>query len=121
MPLTTFLPIFKAHFNITTEPVMIVTGAKLQEFITLYGSVIASNDPDFAEQSTIGFEEHNGTFSNGLDSSQKWVKPIAGLLNPGILISLICYQNLGAGEEYFLRVGYYSIVSTCGYPGVTAP
>jgi len=118
---TTFIQYFKVYFNITTQPVFMVTGAKLQSFIATYGASILTTDPEYSEQTQMLYEAYSGNTINSLASTQKWVKPHAGLLNPIIIIALVAYQKTGNTDEYFLRVSNTSIVNTSGYPGIAPP
>jgi len=116
-----FIDYFKAYFNLTTEPTFMMTGAKLQAFLTTHAADILANDAAFATQSSIQYQAYSGNLDNSAASSQKWVKPAAGLINPIIKIALVLYTNDGVTEDTFLRVSNDSIVSTAGYPGIVPP
>lgn len=121
MPLTTFLPIFKAYFNITTEPIFVVSGTRLDEFITANGGIISGSDPDYAGK-ILHYTYDPGNFDNSVTSTHKWAQPFAGLFNTDIYISLVMYENNGIDPENIkLRVTNASISTSYGYPGIVAP
>lgn len=114
-----FIDYFKAYFNLTSEPSFMMTGAKLQAFLTAHAADILLNDPDYATQTSIQYQAYSGNLDNSASSTQKWVKPAAGLLYPTIKIALVLYTNDGMTEDILLRVTNGSIITTAGYPGIT--
>ena len=119
IPDTTVVEYFKAYFNITTETAYMISGKKLQDFLTARAANILSTDADYGEQTTLLYNAYNGNFDNSATSSQKWVIPYPGMLHPIIVISVMAYSNIAGVERVILRVTNGSIVDTFGYPGIT--
>jgi hypothetical protein len=118
IPETTIVEYFKAYFNITTETAYMITGTKLQDFLTARAANILSTDADYAEQTLLTYNANLGNFDNSATSTQKWVMPYPGMLNTGIAISAMVYSNILGVERVILRVTNSSIVDTFGYPGI---
>ena len=117
MPLTTFLAIFKAYFDIEAT-VFIASGTRLQEFIAANGAIISGSDPDYIGHN-LYYTDYSGNLDNSINSSQKWVQPFPGMLNTDISIALVMYENNGVDPENIkLRVSNFAIVDTFGYPGI---
>ena len=107
---------FKTYFNITTQKYYIAKDTVLSSFLTAHALDILNTDTDYATQTSISYAAYSGNTLNNNNSTQKWVKPLPGLLNANIAIALIMYYNDGITENILLRVPNASISVTYGYP-----